>query len=824
MRSLGLVVLVGLVSLATIVPVTPRPAWAAWPSTPFLSVPLTNVAGDQYNPVGCTDGAGGAIFAWVDYRGADANVYAQRVSSAGVPLWTANGVAVCTAPGDQGHLLSVPQLSVVSDGAGGAFIAWEDRRNSGTTGIDVYIQRVSAAGTPLWTANGVAVTVATGNQYTPALAPAPSGGCFVAWYNSSGSGSIVAQRFAADGTPLGTAGGVTLLTGNISTSLLDLGGIAPDAAGGFFIVYSDFASFSYPEIWLAHANTSLGTTWSTLLRSESASGGSISFDDVAADGQGGVLVAYDHYSGSLFTPNSLELSRYDVNGSQVFRVQQVATVVSAVYQQEHGWIVPDGYGGAFLAWQDTRNTSTSGIDIYGQYVAANGVLLWGSAGKAISADPADQTYPRGCTDGANGAIFVWEDRRNGNSDVYSVRVTRPGVWGGNPLPIGFLAADQYQPWPVDDGFSGIVCAWGDSRGGSYEIDAQRMDRTGWVGDPNPAMAGVRDVPNDQGGQVKVQWTRCYLDAAPDYSIASYDVWRSVPPLAAQAAIARGATLARSDTDRFSAAARGAGRTIEPATTAAGAVIYWEYVGTQVANGDPAYSYVAPTTSDSLGGSNPRTYFRVVASSGGGGLHWTSQPDSGYSVDNLPPAPPAPFQGVYAGGIAHLYWGPNHEADLANYRLYRGSSPSFVPDAGHLVSAVAGTSFDDAAGLPQVYKLTAVDAHGNESAAVTLLPLGATGVEDAAPAELALAAPSPNPASRDCTLRYALPVAGVARVAVYDAQGRLVCTLADGAQSAGAHMTRWDLRDDAGRPVSAGLYFARLETAAGTRIQRLAVTR
>jgi hypothetical protein len=72
-------------------------------------------------------------------------------------------------------------------------------------------------------------------------------------------------------------------------------------------------------------------------------------------------------------------------------------------------------------------------------------------------------------------------------------------------------------------------------------------------------------------------------------------------------------------------------------------------------------------------------------------HWFSQPDSGYSVDNVAPFAPAPFQGVYAAGGANLHWRPNTEADLAGYRLYRGPTASFPLDVAHRVRRARGHS-------------------------------------------------------------------------------------------------------------------------------------
>ncbi|RME67538.1 MAG: hypothetical protein D6781_12980, partial [Verrucomicrobia bacterium] len=56
---------------------------------------------------------------------------------------------------------------VVADGAGGAFLAWDDNRNSALTGRDVYIQHFDAAGLPQWMPDGVAVVAAAGAQVDP---------------------------------------------------------------------------------------------------------------------------------------------------------------------------------------------------------------------------------------------------------------------------------------------------------------------------------------------------------------------------------------------------------------------------------------------------------------------------------------------------------------------------------------------------------------------------------------------------------------------------------------------------------------------------------
>jgi hypothetical protein len=253
---------------------------------------------------------------------------------------------------------------------------------------------------------------------------------------------------------------------------------------------------------------------------------------------------------------------------------------------------------------------------------------------------------------------------------------------------------------------------------------------------------------------------------------------------------------------------------------------WELAGTQAAALLPNYSFVAATTRDSLGGSNPKTAFMIEArqSTSIAADRWFSAPDSGYSVDNLAPATPAPFTAQYSGGTTLLHWSPNRESDLAGYRLYRGTSVGFVPGPGNLVAALADTGAVDAAGAPYVYKLTAVDAHGNESPVATVVPSGTTAVGGGAPPRAFFAVASANPvrAGAATTLRFGLAVAGRATVALYDASGRRVRELAGGVREAGEYAIAWDGRDDAGRAVAPGLYFARLEAPGFSATRKLAV--
>jgi hypothetical protein len=160
-------------------------------------VALCSNTHDQYWPDIVSDGAGGAIVVWSDFRDGPADIYAQRVNGAGTAQWTPDGAVVCAKPLSQGFDYSY----IAADSAGGVIVAWEDVD-------DIYAQRVSDSGVRLWGPPGVAVCTAPNEQYRPHPVPDGTGGAVVIWQDLRIAGApedegvldIYAQRVGASGT------------------------------------------------------------------------------------------------------------------------------------------------------------------------------------------------------------------------------------------------------------------------------------------------------------------------------------------------------------------------------------------------------------------------------------------------------------------------------------------------------------------------------------------------------------------------------------------------------------------------------------------------
>ncbi|HTM58047.1 MAG TPA: hypothetical protein VL123_06500 [Candidatus Udaeobacter sp.] len=780
-------VLVSAVLLSTI---TGR-SHAAWPHDPNNgNVPICATTGDQDYPTICSDGAGGAIITWYDYRSGNYDIYAQRVNAAGVAQWIANGVAVCTAAGIQVY------PTICSDGAGGAIITWYDYRGGLA---DIYAQRVNAAGAPQWTANGVAICTAVNDQSSPVIVADGASGAIITWTDArSGPTDIYAQRVNSAGVPQWTVNGVAMCT---ASNTQQSPSITSDGAGGAIVVWSDLRNGSNYDIYVQRVNSGGTPQWTANGVAICTAANNQDYPTIVPDGSGGAIMTWEDLRGGSY---DVYAQRVNAAGT-ILWLGDGNAISTAANGQSLPVITSDGAGGAIIAWQDNR---VSLSDIYAQRVSPAGATQWTADGVPLSTATDNQQTPTITSDGAGGSIIAWNDGRNGAYDVYAQRISATGntLWAYNGAAISTAYGYQLYPTITTDGAGGAILTWLDARNAvDYDIYAQRIERYGYLGDPGPSIISVKDVPFDQGGEVKVGWNPSYLDADPVAGIYEYRIWRSAPPNAASAR----AILARGVTSDPDDAAR-SGRFLSLPSSAT--TYLWELVGRQQAYELSGYSIVTATTSDSVGAGNPRTAFMLEAgtSTYPSSPHWFSAPDSGYSVDNLPPSIPAPFTAAYVSGATHLHWGENTENDLAGYRLYRGSSSGFTPGPGNLISAQPDTGYNDAGAAGSWYKLSAIDAHGNESPYAVLGPNGTLDT-DAGVALLALARPSPSPASRTSVMHFSLPRAESARLAIYDPSGRRVRVLIEGPLNAGVHEATFDLIDDAGRRVPAGLYFVRLET-------------
>ncbi len=398
------------------------------PGWPSIGTPATRALNDQYVSDLVADGGGGAFLVWYDFPNYD--IYSQHVLGNGTiaPGWPAEGLPVSVAPGQQLDPRALP------DGAGGAFIVWQD--GSGISAGDIRAQHLNGDGTlvPGWPAGGLGVCTAPGVQVGPHLGSDSHGGIYVAWDDgrncSNNCGEIFAQRLSWSGEVAAgwPADGRQIISGSGGRGIW---GVIPDGAGGAYIGWDWGLDPSEGDVYavriLADGSTAPG--WPAGGYPVCALPNAQFLSCVVPDGAGGLLLAwYDHRT----YPAVAYAQRVRPDGSLAPGWQPNGNPVSDLPGYHFApRAAPDGHGGLYVAFQEAFNATGHTQRITGAGAYAPG---WPSSAVPLVNDPTntyEQSEMQITPDGVGGAIVVWNDARNGRQDqIYAQR-----YFGDGPTPV-----------------------------------------------------------------------------------------------------------------------------------------------------------------------------------------------------------------------------------------------------------------------------------------------------------------------------------------------------------------------------------------------------
>ncbi len=387
-------------------------------------VPLSTAAGGQYFPELISDGGGGAIVVWEDYRnGNEADIYAQRISQNGALVW-ASDIAVCTASNAQ------EKPKIVSDGVGGAIIVWQDYRSGNQ--YEVYAQRIDGNGVPKWTANGVAISTASNNPQPlfPEIIADGSGGAITVWQDYRiGSWYIYAQRIDSAGTIKWTADSVRVSTTAASYQYTPRP--VADGFGGVIVSWESSGGGNGTDMYAQRIDGSGGLKWGSAGMVVSEAPGDQTSPQMTTDGIGGAIITWeDCRAGSAI--RDIYAQCVNASGTVQWTTDGVP-VCTAAFSQYGPQITSNGKGGAIITWYDYRNYNVvnngvlEGVDTFAQGLSNGGTTLWTIDGVAISTADLHQMYPKIASDNSGGAIIIWEDERTGTSvDLYAQGISTSG--------------------------------------------------------------------------------------------------------------------------------------------------------------------------------------------------------------------------------------------------------------------------------------------------------------------------------------------------------------------------------------------------------------
>ena len=207
-----------------------------------------------------------------------------------------------------------------------------------------------------------------------------------------------------------------------------------------------------------------------------------------------------------------------------------------------------------------------------------------------------------------------------------------------------------------------------------------------------------------------------------------------------------------------------------------------------------------------------TTFRVIANMNAG--VFISEPDSGYSVDNIAPATPSSFTGIYdeIENKVFLSWEQSDENDLSHYNIYRNTE---------LHSTTTETSFTDNITEDTEYIVSAVDIHENESdmSENILVSMPLNIIDNLIPTKYELMTAYPNPFNPVTQLTYGIPENTEIQIIVYDMTGTQITTLVNTFQTAGYHKINWNASS-----YSSGVYLISMISGEFTQTQKVVLVK
>ena len=371
------------------------------------------------------DGFGGAIISWNDHRAGKRDVYAQRIDSSGNMKWTSNGVL---ASGN-GKLYDQRDSKLISDGNGGAILVWQD--SVPNSEWDIKAQRISGTnGASMWTAAGVPICTSVLSQIRPRLRTDGAGGAIIVWQDkrNGANSNIYAQRVNASGIIQWAVNGVSVRLLSFYAAKNPL--IESDGAGGAIIVWEDKRpDSSHPgdttsDIYAQRVNASGAMQWIANGVKVCTAFQSQAYLDMTTAGISGAIIVWKDKRYYTTTMYDVYAQKIDMNGVALWTTNGVA--ISALpFNQGAPSIIGDGLGGAIIAYQDSSGGTEN---IYSTKINSLGVIQWTSP---VGTAAGNQTAPRAVSDGAGGCLYSFQDQRNvGSIDIYAQYLNLNGIPDG----------------------------------------------------------------------------------------------------------------------------------------------------------------------------------------------------------------------------------------------------------------------------------------------------------------------------------------------------------------------------------------------------------
>ena len=419
---------------------------------------------------------GEAIFVWSDTRYGMRNIFAHKVNEQGTFLWGDQGAVVTNLPGRQEDPVAI------TDGEGGAFIAWVDYRFDEQG--DIFFQHLDNNGEVLLDPNGIALAQVEGKQITINMCTDSLGGVFVTWQDKRGGidEDIYGTHISAQHEVIAQGSGVPIVVAEGAQNAKTI-----EYAGNFeaFIAWADFREGANADIYGQRLDVSMNN-----LFQENGLPVASSEEQELKPRATFVSNTTSFIAWKKGDQNSRVLYQFIDSDGLLFDAPKSISTNDAL--QTAPRVKRSSIGEVFVNWKDLREDPING-DQYFQKIDTTGDTQWGDG---VRLDPIeDIDFSARFSAGVSGDLdIIWERGTYPDIDIYYQNITSDGNYAlSEPAPISESSGYQYGPILVGNVEEGLFGIYADQGSGSIHLKVQKVNvdfSFEWDNDGLMAMEGL----------------------------------------------------------------------------------------------------------------------------------------------------------------------------------------------------------------------------------------------------------------------------------------------------------------------------------------------
>lgn len=403
---------------------------------------------------------------------------------------------------------AVQETPAIAMTPGGYTVAcWTDRRNGNE---DIYFQIAGNVGYPVKTNQKANNDVGTTSQRAPAIAINACGQFVIAWQDArNGNSDIYAQRFAANGAPLGSNFKVN---DDVTTQPQQEAAVAMDSVGNFIVCWADHRAGGTYLIY-AQRYDARGMAMGHNFQVDADGGIMQAWPAIDMNATGQFVITWmESLSPSVTDIFGLVFNRDGTRVTPVFEVSTHPGQTTWTYNPDVAIKSDDEF---MIAWYYA--ISGGHFNVYARAYHANATAYGDPFIVNQTGGPDENTQPAlAAVNRLNIYDIVWNSNRNGTSDIWHRFYEANGTPRSNGIYINDAAGSQRNAQLACDARGIYLYVWEDDRRGNSDIYAC------WNGTSRPLNVTVGTGYN---GCVPISWSHRYQNDAT----ITYVIHRGLAP-------------------------------------------------------------------------------------------------------------------------------------------------------------------------------------------------------------------------------------------------------------------------------------------------------